>query len=113
MQDTEYGERSETALTENEMQTFIEPRVDDAVDLVDQATLKLGELQANLEAAVANSANQRKQLEQTTSRLHCESCERLMQVIVTEIDEIVEGEESGISETNKVTSALSSSIRSR
>ena len=102
----EYAERSETPLTDEEMRTFLEPKIDDAVDLVDRATLRIEELRAGDETIVANAANERKLLEHTTMRLHGESCERLVDEIVNEINLITSKVAATVSDNNKVKSAL-------
>jgi uncharacterized protein YqgV (UPF0045/DUF77 family) len=102
----EYSERTDIDLTDHEMKTFIEKKVDDAVDLVDEATLKIRDLRANFETAAANAVNARKLLEQTTMKLHSESCQRLVQEIIEEINEVAGGEEQITTEVNKVKSAM-------
>ena len=116
----EYAERAEIPLNDHDMTTFIEAKIDHAVDLVDEATLKAQELRANLDDAAARAVDERKQLEETTTKLHSESCQRLVEEILHEIITITDKDEptttdvkSALSELDKAEEQLNKSWKDR
>ena len=107
----DYSEKGEVALTTDEMKTFIEEKIDKAVDTVDEATVKLEDLREGMRTEIntstATAENARKLIELTSTKLESESCARLVTDIIKEInDEIETNKEAGTVDTQRVNSSL-------
>ena len=77
-----YAEKAGIALTDDDMKAFIEEKIDNAVDIVDEATLMLEDLGA---AAIAD----KKKTELSVLKLQVLSGEKLITDIITKIDGIL------------------------
>ena len=85
----EYAEKANIELDEEEMTEFIQPKIDAAVDVVDEAMGRIDELQnaerTRTEQATINVQTRQLRLELASSRQHKESCKRLVENIMTEV----------------------------
>ncbi len=89
----DYGEKSAISLDDEEMTEFIEGKVDEAVDIVDEATAKIEELQQVVQTRAEEARNdtraRQSRLELAAARQQSESCKRLVNNIMTEIENVV------------------------
>ena len=89
----DYAEKAAIGLDEQELTDFIVPRIDTAVDIVDEATVRIEELQLTAKTRADQVSNdvlaRQSRLELAAARKQSESCKRLVESIMTEIGEVV------------------------
>jgi hypothetical protein len=87
-----YGTKAGKELTDDEMVNYIETKIDDAVDAVDEATFKLEELRDTKEKEVKDKdvtvIQAQKVLELAQLKLEVESKETVLDAMFTEMDKI-------------------------
>ena len=90
----EYAEKTDNVNIEDDaMLQYLTPKIDEAVDIVDDATVKMEELsstsQVNIENTQHAADTQRKRLELASAKLQADSCKRLLETVLNEIDDTI------------------------
>ena len=89
----QYAEKASLSLEEEEMQNYIEPKIDQAVDIVDEATLLIERLNSDakreIEDSHKDSKNQRDKLEIVSAKLQADSNEKLILQTLVELDNLL------------------------
>ena len=106
----DYAGKAGIGLDDEEMQAFITEKIDNAVDIVDEATLRISELHEAVQAREENAKNvlQQRQsvLEISAARQQSESYKRLVEALVAAIDDVVAVDEPQEEEALKVETYL-------
>ena len=86
----EYADKANLDISSAELQEFLNPKIDGAVDLVDEATVKLEELglvaKAKEEEATKQSTEEKAKLEVAAAKHHSDSIRRVVTALIEDID---------------------------
>ena len=106
----DYADKSGISIDDEEMRQFIEGKIDEAVDIVDEATSRIEELNSTSQLAIEHTKRtadtERVRLEIATMKLQSASCQRILEGIVNEINETIQTVDPTIDDAIKVESAL-------
>ena len=83
----EYAEKGGVDIDSEEMKEFIEPLIDGAVDMVDEATEKIEELNSDSDK---QTSTEKARLELKAAKLNSEGIKKLVKELIDDIDKLIE-----------------------